>query len=102
MDSKITNLYETDATIEVTRTYIKQSTGNTEKIHIRPFVTSPCYITVKCGRTVNIGNFESVRLDVSLSAPSYKEELSSVYQQVKEFVFDRLGEEVNNVVENTD
>lgn len=46
-----------------------------EDLEVREFKVDPAYISVNHGRTVNIGNFESVRVDVRVSIPCYKEEV---------------------------
>lgn len=71
-----------EATIEVTQTVLGQvRTTLKKKIKIRPFVTATATVGVKYGATVNTGNFENVKVDVFISAPSYVEEMVSVFNQ---------------------
>jgi len=80
--------------ISVTRTLPgSKETSSEERIKIRPFVTDTARVTVKGGATVNMGNYESARVDISLSLPCYVEEVEEVYAFCLKFVDDRVKEE---------
>ena len=45
-----------------------------ETIQIRPFATDPAKVRVGRGVTINMGNFESARIDISIEMPCYVED----------------------------
>lgn len=63
-------------------------------IEVRKFETDPAYVRVSAGVTKNLGNYESLRVDVSLSVPCYTEEMEKVQKKVASLVADMLDEEV--------
>ena len=87
----------TEGIITVSTTQFNQVTEDREYMEIRPFVTVPARIGVKCGRTINLGNYESARVDVSVEIPCYVEEVKRVYQEVLEMAETRLCEEVSKI-----
>jgi len=55
-------------------------------------------VKVSKGLTINMGNYESLRLDVGVeidAASSNKREIENVYERASEFVRDKLQEEVD-------
>lgn len=69
-----------------------------EKLHtikVRKFVTEPAYVRVNAGVTKNMGNYESLRLDVSLSVPCYVEEMGEVVEGISGRVSEYLEEELD-------
>jgi hypothetical protein len=82
-----------DGRLEVTRTVLGKEDTTSDTISVRPFETNPASISVKAGATVNLGNYESARVDVMLSMPCYIEEIEEVYPKVKEWVDGKLAEE---------
>ena len=87
----------TEGIITVSTTQFNQVTEEREYMEIRPFATVPARIGVKCGRTINLGNYESARVDVSVEIPCYVEEVRRVYQDVLAMAEERLGEEVSKI-----
>lgn len=87
------NLTARDARLEVTRTLLDKEETTSETLAIRPFETNPATISVKAGATVNLGNYESARVDVMLTMPCYIEEIDDIYPKVKEWVDAKLAEE---------
>ena len=49
--------------------------------------------------TVNLGNFESVQVEVSVTLPCYVEELTECYKAAKHFVDGHLNREVKDIRE---
>jgi hypothetical protein len=62
------------------------------EVHI--FETEPAYVRVNGGTTKNLGNFESLRVDVSISVPCYVEDVESTFVAVADDVATKLEEEV--------
>ena len=58
------------------------------------FETDPAYVRVNAGVTKNLGNYESLRVDVSLTVPCYVEEMEKVQKRTATLVADMLDEEV--------
>lgn len=65
-----------------------------EVIEVREFATNPAYVKVQAGVTKSLGDYEFLRVDVSISVPCYVEEIDTVYSAVAEKVSDRLTQEV--------
>ena len=72
-------------TQEVTQLYKKgkrilADEGTKEKIAVRVMeVEAPSWLTVKLGLTLNRGNYESIRADVSTTIPHYEEEKDDAF-----------------------
>lgn len=66
-----------------------------EHLEVHKFEVEPAYVTVGAGVTKNLGDYESLRVDVRVSIPCYRENLESVYGLVSEFVAAKLQEEVD-------
>lgn len=62
-------------------------------LEVRKFETEPAFVRVNAGTTINLGNYESLRIDVSLSVPCYVEEIEKVQKRVASLVADMLSEE---------
>lgn len=86
-----------NASITVSKTVFNQLTEEKEMIQIRPFATETAHVGVKIGRTINLGNYESARIDVLIDVPCYVEECKTVYNDVLKMAEDRLSEEVSRI-----
>lgn len=86
-------------TATVTRTFgkIGAPESKDETIEVKTFVTPPASIELGYGLTLNIGNYESARVDVKLSVPCYKEEVDDAYAWAKKWAEERLQQEVKDV-----
>lgn len=65
-----------------------------EQISITRFLTTPAMVGCELGATVNMGNYESARVSVSVTVPCYKEEIETAYEWSKDFVEQRFKTEV--------
>ena len=83
--------------IEVRKTAFGKEEVSSERVRIRPFISTPANISVKAGITINLGNYESGRVDVMLSMPCYPEEVDGVYEDVKGWVDSRVEHEKNEI-----
>jgi hypothetical protein len=63
-------------------------------LEVRKFETDPAFVRVNAGVTKNLGNYESLRVDVSITAPCYVEEIDKVQKAIAEKVATMLDEEV--------
>ena len=84
----------------VSRTVFGQETEEREHIEIRPFATTPAIVSVKLGRTINLGNYESARVDVGIEIPCYREEVMRIYPAAFNHVAEVIGAEVQKIQAN--
>ena len=82
-----------DSIAEVRKTLFGKEEVSQERIRIRPFISTPASISVKAGVTINLGNYESGRVDVMLTMPCYPEEVDETYETVKQWVDSRVDHE---------
>jgi hypothetical protein len=88
-------------------TIIKEKTSHGEKHAttvkdesetVHPGVVAPeaelCKIAVGGNRTINLGNFESAKISVSLTMPCTKETLEETYTFVTEWISDKLDKAI--------
>lgn len=86
-----------ETTQVVSRTLFNQEIEEQKHITIRPFATIPAKVAVKLGRTINLGNYESARVDVSMEIPCYREEVLDVYPQLFAQVSTLMAAEVAKI-----
>lgn len=58
------------------------------------FEVDPAYISVKKGRTVNLGNYESARFDVSVMKPCYIEDIEKTEAELDTLTMAMLDAEL--------
>lgn len=87
------------ATITVARTYgkIGAPESQDETIEVKNFRVQPAQVEIGYGLTLNIGNYESARVDVKVSVPCYAEEVNEAYEWAKTFAEERVRQEVQSV-----
>lgn len=61
------------------------------------FETTPAVVTRGYGLTINRGNFESARVDVSVSVPCYVEDIEAADHWAAAFCEERIKQEVASV-----
>ena len=71
-------------------------------LEVRKFESEPAYVRVSAGVTKNLGNYESLRVDVAITAPCYPEEVEKVQKRVAALVADMLDEEVEQYLGKED
>lgn len=60
----------------------------------------PVYVSVRAAGTVNLGNFESGRIEIGLSWPSKAGEVDNVFEKTKEWIDKRLSKEITDLRES--
>jgi hypothetical protein len=90
------------STLEVHRTRlykrkVVEESAEQEILQVTPFSVEPAKVGVEFGVTVNMGNFESVKIAVRVEVPCYREEVEDVYKQASSFVEDKCRDEVLSV-----
>jgi hypothetical protein len=74
-----------------------ESDPTNETIEVTKFETEPAKVRVGFGLTINLGNYESARLDVSVEVPCYKEQVDDAYDKAKVWVEERVQQEVAEI-----
>lgn len=69
-----------------------------EVIMVRQFVTEPAMIRRGYALTINMGNFESAKIDVSIAIPAYIEEMHEVDEYARDWCEKRIVAEKNEVM----
>jgi len=54
------------------------------------FETEPAYVKASMGMTINLGNYESLRIDAGVTIPCYKEEIAQAHEQAYQIVMTEL------------
>lgn len=67
-----------------------------KEISVEQFITDPAFVRVNAGVTKNQGNYESLRIDVSIAYPCYKEQVAEVLPRIAGMVAQYLDEELTN------
>lgn len=87
-------LVSAEEKIVVSKTFSTEDSSDSDTISVRKFATEPAYVRASAGVTKNMGNYESLRIDVAYTVPCYAEEMDSVFSVVAEKVAVLLGEEI--------
>lgn len=74
------------STITVTRSKLLRGSGDEEtetgELEVRNFETEPAEVGMSCERTVNIGNYSSLKMRVDIKVPCYVEEIADVQKEL--------------------
>lgn len=76
---------------------VTPETEVSQEIEVFTFDTSPASVTINYGLTMNLGNYESARCDVSITVPCYTEEIDEALKWASEKVEERIKGEVRNI-----
>lgn len=68
-------------------------TEKREQIMVEKFAVDPAFVRVSAGRTYNLGQYESFRLDVAITWPCYKERVDEAQKFIAGKVAAMLDEE---------
>jgi hypothetical protein len=86
----------------VTRT-VKLQGGKTEEsqdvqqVQVHRFITEPATVAVSMGLTLNLGRYETARIDVGLKVPCYLEEVDAAYEYARKWVEEKVTAEAEDV-----
>lgn len=83
----------------VNRTYgtLAKQEVTEETVEVKGFVVPPAHIEVGYGLTLNLGNYESARIDVKMNIPCYREEADDAYEHARQWAEQRIRREVAEV-----
>ena len=88
-----------ETVVRVEKSFKNGSETDIEKtLAVREFVTEPAVVGLTYGITINLGNFNSVRLSVSLNMPCYKEEVDDAYAWASEWVGTKVSSERDEIL----
>lgn len=73
-----------------------QAQSITETVRVDAFTESPASVKVSLGRTINLGNYESARVDVCITMPCHPADVERAYEDVRRRVEDKLLIEVES------
>lgn len=97
-----TELASTKVRVTVTPPGNDAETSETE-LSIHKFVTEPAYLRVAAGVTKSTGNYESLRVDVSVTYPCYREQITDeLYERLSDMVASRLDYEIEQYLNPED
>lgn len=88
--------------IFVTRAYGKEGAEENEEkeLPVRRFETTPAHVRASYGLTVNLGNYESARCDVSVTLPCYTEEIEGAFVEAWKIAKREIQEQVKSIRKN--
>jgi hypothetical protein len=84
--------------VQVARTW--PPSARDETILVKAFVTEPAKISVGRSVTINLGNYQSAKIDVMVSLPCYLEEIEQTYRYAKELAERWVFEERQKIEED--
>jgi len=68
-----------------------------EVIAVHKFLAPPAKVGCGMGLTINMGNYESARIDVVVEVPCYKEEVDEAYTFARKFCETRVKKEAESI-----
>jgi hypothetical protein len=88
-------MYAGYSTIEIRKGFkdsnqVDHESTDAEIISVRQFFAPHTEVNLSMGLTINLGNYESARIDVGIRVPCYLEEASEAYEFSKKFATERL------------
>lgn len=63
------------------------------EVIVFPPGVEPAFVRVEAGKTINLGNYESLRLGVAITLPCMRDQVLPTFDAAAQFVADRLTEE---------
>jgi len=88
--------------LTVKRTRLNVETEDAGTLEVEPMDERAGIATVGFGlaRTINLGNYQSARVEVRIDCPCYKAEISDVFNDVRDLVKSYVEEEVEEIKRN--
>lgn len=79
-----------------------EPTGDEDVIAVHKFETEPAEVGVDYALTMNLGNFNSAKISVSVRVPCYKEEIDEAYEFAQGWVETRVSKERDMIAASRD
>ena len=90
------------STISVMRTQysdrILNQSSKEQLVEVSAFETAPATVSFGAGVTKNVGNYESLRVDVQLTLPCYVEEVEDAFKAARDWVDSTMDKELAELV----
>jgi uncharacterized protein (UPF0212 family) len=61
--------------------------------------SNPIYVSVRAGSTLNLGDFNSGKIEIGISCPTTGEDLENTFESAKNWLDKRLGKEIQELHE---
>jgi hypothetical protein len=68
-----------------------------ELLAVHKFLAPPAKVSCGMGLTINMGNYESARIDVVVEVPCYREEVEEAYTYARKFCESRIKDEAGSI-----
>jgi hypothetical protein len=82
----------------VNNRFVKSEGGDYEEVvEVLKFDTAPAIVKRGYGLTLNLGNYESARIDVAIEVPCYVQDVEKADRWARAWVEERVVAEVNSV-----
>lgn len=86
------------ARVFVTRTFPDKTEAHDEQVlEVRSFAVPPAYVNAQVARTINLGNYESLKVQVGVSLPCYAEEVDRGMPHAVELCVALLDKEMSDL-----
>ena len=88
--------------LTVKRTCFNAETEDAGALEVEPMDERAGIASVGFGmaRTINLGNYQSARVEVRIDCPCYKAEISDVFDDVRDLVKCHIDEEIEEIKRN--
>ena len=78
--------------IMVSRHYGGEEAMEFEDLEVQKFSVEPAFVQAKYGLTINLGNYESARIDAAVTLPTYVEEVEAAHNTAFELAENKIKE----------
>jgi len=85
------------AKVFVTKTVGGVPSSEETLIEVKKFITEPAKVTAGYGMTLNLGNYESARVDVGVTLPCYVEEIDEAYKEAVRLADEWIDAQVSKI-----
>lgn len=85
------------STLTVKSSSFGVTTEDVEDIEVREFLTDASRVTISVGHTANLGDFASIRADVTVSIPCYVEEVKQVTRKAEAYAVSVLNKTLQDL-----
>lgn len=100
MAVKIVKKSTTGSTVETLKHHSGASTTKTQAIPVESAGEPLCEVGITAGQTINMGDFNSARISVSLKLPCTKAELEETYEEALGWVDQKMSELIEQAKSN--
>ncbi len=88
---------KTHGKIWSTAHYAGQETQSEAQIEVRTFDTPHATVKAQYGLTLNLGNYESARVDAGIELPCYPEEIAEAFEQAWKLCQDEIQNQIKSL-----